>query len=160
MFVKIDDFIELKGFLVEFIESRRSSENQKPPENRKKSGLFWASPFTMHPVCTLLILGNFNLGACSLWSCLSTSAAVPVVKNYRKIIYFQTINFGKRLPTLIPLSVFFSFPVLFWCQFYPRFFSSWQRELGGQKKRSFDEKSVGGKSKTQEQSLFRAQKAF
>ena len=27
--------------------------NQKPPENRQKSGLFWASPFTMHLVCTL-----------------------------------------------------------------------------------------------------------
>ena len=26
----------------------------KPPENRRKSGLFWASPFTMHLVCTLL----------------------------------------------------------------------------------------------------------
>ena len=42
-------YIKFKGFLVEFLESRRSSENQKPPENRQKSGLFWASPFT---VCT------------------------------------------------------------------------------------------------------------
>ena len=48
-------FIKFKGFLVEFLESRRSWENQKPPENRQKSGLFWASPFTMHLVCTLLI---------------------------------------------------------------------------------------------------------
>ena len=41
---------------MEFPENRRSWENQKPPENRQKSGLFWASPFTMHLVCTLLIL--------------------------------------------------------------------------------------------------------
>ena len=53
VFVKIGDFIKFKGFLGEFLESRRSWENQKPPENRQKSGLFWASPFTMHLVCTL-----------------------------------------------------------------------------------------------------------
>ena len=35
------------GILVEFLESRRSWENQKPPENRQKTGLFWASPFTL-----------------------------------------------------------------------------------------------------------------
>ena len=39
MFVKIGDFIKLKGFLVEFLQNRRSSENQKPPENYQKSGL-------------------------------------------------------------------------------------------------------------------------
>ena len=39
---------------MEFLENRRSWENQKPPENRQKSGLFWASPFTMHLVWTLL----------------------------------------------------------------------------------------------------------
>ena len=54
-FVKIRDFIKFKGFLVEFLEHRRSCENQKPPENRQKSGLFWASFFRMHLVCTLLI---------------------------------------------------------------------------------------------------------
>ena len=54
MFVKIGDFVKFKGFLVEFLENRRSWENQKPPENRQKSGLFWASPFTMHLVWTLL----------------------------------------------------------------------------------------------------------
>ena len=53
-FVKIGDFIKFKGFLVEFLESRRSWENQQPPGNRQKSGLFWASPFTMHLVGTLL----------------------------------------------------------------------------------------------------------
>ena len=46
-FAKFGDFIKFKGFLVEFLENGRSSENQKPPENRQKSGLFWASPFTM-----------------------------------------------------------------------------------------------------------------
>ena len=40
---------------MEFLENRRSWENQKPPEHCQKSGLFWASPFTMHLVCTLLI---------------------------------------------------------------------------------------------------------
>ena len=55
-----DFFIKLeKGFLVEFLENRRSWENQKPPENRQKSGLFWAAPFTMHLVCKLLILQTF-----------------------------------------------------------------------------------------------------
>ena len=34
------DFIKFKGFLVEFLESRRSWENQKTPENRQKSRLF------------------------------------------------------------------------------------------------------------------------
>ena len=43
---------------MEFLENRRSWENQKPPENRQKSGLFWASPFTMHLVCTLLIISR------------------------------------------------------------------------------------------------------
>ena len=47
--------LNLKGFLVEFLESRPSWENQRPPENRQKSGLLWASPFTMRLVCTLLI---------------------------------------------------------------------------------------------------------
>ena len=54
LFVKIRDFSKFKGFLVELLKNRRSWENQKPPENRQKSGLFWASPFTMHLVCTLL----------------------------------------------------------------------------------------------------------
>ena len=40
---------------MEFLKNRRSWENQKTPENRQKSGLFWASPFIMHLVCTLLI---------------------------------------------------------------------------------------------------------
>ena len=44
---------------MEFLQNRRSSENQKPPENCQKSGLFWASAFTMHLVCTLLIIGIF-----------------------------------------------------------------------------------------------------
>ena len=39
-FVKIGDFIKFKASLVEFLENRRSRENQKPPENRQKSGLF------------------------------------------------------------------------------------------------------------------------
>ena len=32
VFVKIGDFTELKGSLVEFLENRLSSENQKPPK--------------------------------------------------------------------------------------------------------------------------------
>ena len=47
-------FVKFKGFLVEFLENKRSWENRKPPKNRQKSGLFWASPFTMHLVWTLL----------------------------------------------------------------------------------------------------------
>ena len=50
VFVKIGDSNKFRGFLVEFLENRWSWENQKPPEKRQKSGLFWASPFTMHLV--------------------------------------------------------------------------------------------------------------
>ena len=39
-FVKIGDVVEFKGSLVESLENRRSSENQKPPENPHKSGVF------------------------------------------------------------------------------------------------------------------------
>ena len=53
-------YIKFKGFLVEFLHSRRSWENQKPPENRQKMGLFWASPFTMHLVCTLLMTSQLH----------------------------------------------------------------------------------------------------
>ena len=56
-------FIKFKGFRVEFLESRRSWENQKPPENRQKSGLFWPSPFTMRLVCTLL---NYVIIVCPM----------------------------------------------------------------------------------------------
>ena len=55
VFVKIGASIKLKGFLVEFLENRSSSENQNPSENRQNTRLFWASPFTMRLVCTLLI---------------------------------------------------------------------------------------------------------
>ena len=56
-------FVQFKGFLLEFWENRRSSENRNNPqkitrkvefsENRQKSGVFWTSPFTMHLVCTV-----------------------------------------------------------------------------------------------------------
>ena len=36
VFVKIGDFIKFKGFLVEFLENKRSWKNQKPQENRQK----------------------------------------------------------------------------------------------------------------------------
>ena len=48
---------------MEFLENRRSWENQKPPENRQKGGFFRASPFTMHLVCTLLIVPFVPSGA-------------------------------------------------------------------------------------------------
>ena len=58
--------------------------------------------------------------------------------------------------SLIPLSVFFSFPVLFWCRFYPRFFVV-TRAFGGSKKHSFDgQKAWAENSKTRERSLFGA----
>ena len=37
VFVKIGDFIKFKGCLVKFLQNRRSSENQKPPEKKEKS---------------------------------------------------------------------------------------------------------------------------
>ena len=50
------DCIKFQGFLVEFLENRRSRENQKSRQNCQKRGLFWAlpPPFTMHLVCTLI----------------------------------------------------------------------------------------------------------
>ena len=56
---------------MEFLKNMRSWENQKLPENCQKSGLFWASPFTRHLVCTLLILwkvfGPFFRKRVSVW---------------------------------------------------------------------------------------------
>ena len=40
VFVKIGDLIKFKGFLVEFLQNRRSSETQKTPEICQKSGFF------------------------------------------------------------------------------------------------------------------------
>ena len=37
VFVKIGDFVKFKGFLVEFLQSRRSSENQSPQKIAKKA---------------------------------------------------------------------------------------------------------------------------
>ena len=47
---KIGDLL-LKGFPLELLENRRAWEHQKLPASRQKSGLFWASPFTVHPIC-------------------------------------------------------------------------------------------------------------
>ena len=44
--------MKFQGFLW---NNKRSWENQKPQENRQKRGLCWASPFTMHLVCTLFV---------------------------------------------------------------------------------------------------------
>ena len=55
VFVKIGDFIKFEGFLVEFQENKRCWENQEPRKSPEK-WIFWPSPFTMHLVCTLLIL--------------------------------------------------------------------------------------------------------
>ena len=54
VFVKVGDFIKCQGFLGEFLE-KGTPEKIKNPRNGRKSGLSWASPFTMHLVCTLLI---------------------------------------------------------------------------------------------------------
>ena len=43
---------------------------------------------------------------------------------------------SKTQKTLIPISVFFSFPVLFWCRFYRRFFRS-DKGIWGLKKAQF-----------------------
>ena len=57
VFVKIGDFIKFKGFLVPFIENRRSWENQtsrKSPERQT----FLSLAFYNAPSCTLLILNS------------------------------------------------------------------------------------------------------
>ena len=42
MFVKIGDFIKFKGSLVEFLQNRRSSENQETPgKSPKKVDFFF-----------------------------------------------------------------------------------------------------------------------
>ena len=67
MFVKIGDFNKFKGFLVEFLQNRRSSENQKPQKIAKKwiflslafcnapslhtvKKILTGRPFLLHPV--------------------------------------------------------------------------------------------------------------
>ena len=54
VFVKIGDVIEFKGSQVEFLENPEK-ENNTPWKVIWKVDFFWASPFTMHLVCTLLI---------------------------------------------------------------------------------------------------------
>ena len=53
---KTRDFLEFKGLLVEFLETGAPEKIKKAPEDLQKSRIFWALPFTMHLVCTLLIL--------------------------------------------------------------------------------------------------------
>ena len=49
VFVRIGDFIKFKGFLVEFLENRRSSENQNPPENLPEKWTFLSLAFYNAP---------------------------------------------------------------------------------------------------------------
>ena len=70
---------------MEFLENRRSWENQKPPENRQRSGLFWASPFTMHLVCTLLTIVLTQVFSSVDWSTLGWEAAQR--RSFRPGIY-------------------------------------------------------------------------
>ena len=59
VYVKIGDFIKFEGFLVTNLSGFPREEallrKSTSPENRQRSELFWASPFTMHLVCTVLI---------------------------------------------------------------------------------------------------------
>ena len=74
---------------MEFLESRRSWENQKPPEYRQKSWLFWASPFTMHLVCTLLTKAAFDTLRKILWALWSFSE--PAYTLWHKIITYKKL---------------------------------------------------------------------
>ena len=49
VFVKIGHFIKFKGFLVEFLESRRSWENQKPPRKSPEKWTFLSLAFYNAP---------------------------------------------------------------------------------------------------------------
>ena len=64
VFVKIGDFIKCTDFLVEFLLKTGAPEkNQKNPENRQKSGLFWASPFYNAPsLYTVEIMRRWGQG--------------------------------------------------------------------------------------------------
>ena len=96
-FVKIRDFIKFKGFLVEFLENKRSWENQKHPENRQKSGLFWASPFTMHLVWTLLNLRGEN--------CLQKARRALLETPFKlDRVSFSTPDNFRHIQVLAPLS--------------------------------------------------------
>ena len=66
VFVKIGDFsLNLKVFLVGIPREQAILRKAKTPENRQKGGLFWASPFTMHLVYTLLSLFRVRVGSIS-----------------------------------------------------------------------------------------------
>ena len=64
------NFSNFQGFLLDFLENKRSWENQSP----QKIGLFWASPFTMHILCTLLKILQSNY---SLWAPFLHSITKP-----------------------------------------------------------------------------------
>ena len=49
MVVKIRECTKFKGFLVEFLENRRSLEHQRPSQNRQKSGPFLSLAFYNAP---------------------------------------------------------------------------------------------------------------
>ena len=56
MFVSIGDFLNLKGFLVESLESRRSSENHKPQKIARKVDFSEATPARKDYIHTFLLL--------------------------------------------------------------------------------------------------------
>ena len=51
-------FTKFKGFSCGVLTEQALLRKSKPPENCHKSGLFWASPFTMHLVCTPALKQN------------------------------------------------------------------------------------------------------
>ena len=100
MFVKIRDLIKFKGFLVEFLESRRSSENQKPPENHQKIGLFLSLAFYNAPSLRTVNLPQGFLCSFERKSpqLLEKVARLWRCRNMRKILsrLWLSFGFGKR----------------------------------------------------------------
>ena len=91
---------------MEFLENRRSWENQEPPENRQKSGLFWASPFTMHLVCTLLII-FLDIVLIREWFCFSKGLydRSPRAKlQWSCSRHFRKMLWGKESPEILGMS--------------------------------------------------------
>ena len=110
----------------------RSWENQKPPENRQKSPLFWRFAFTMHLVCTLLIRSNYFLINSISWK----KRAYTALLQCRTFLCRKNgVHRGKISVVDMVFLVFigFLYPPLAWKVFYlqPEKFPKWFSFGGG-----------------------------
>ena len=113
----------------------------------------------MHP-CVQTCDWGLEESICSIAKLQFCTGYISILgyKQHRKL---RDSNPGKNpwvdSPSLIPLSVFFSFPVLFWCRFYPHFFLS-AKGIWGLKKAQLCRKKHGWKILKQGMEPFLGQK--